>query len=323
MCTAVTYQTKDHYFGRNLDYELCFGEVVTITPRDYVFHLRRLPPMEHHFAMIGMAVIASDYPLYFDATNEYGLSMAGLNFPHSAKYMPDHPEKENITPFELIPWILGMCKTVEEAKRKLSDANIVNISFSEVFPLTPLHWILADSKCSVVIEQTADGLNVYDNPIGVLTNEPPFPFHMMNLQNYRNVTAEEAAGRFAPNTSLLAHSRGMGGLGLPGDLSSASRFVKAAFTKLNSVSKDSESASISQVFHILGSVTQQQGCVRIGNLYEKTLYTSCCNTDKGIYYYTTYENSQITGIRLHGVDLDTKRLYTYALVNGQQIRMVN
>ena len=266
MCTAVTYQTKDHYFGRNLDYELCFGEVVTITPRDYVFHLRRLPPMEHHFAMIGMAVIASDYPLYFDATNEYGLSMAGLNFPHSAKYMPEHPEKENITPFELIPWILGMCKTVEEAKRKLSDANIVNISFNEAFPLTPLHWILADSKCSVVIEQTADGLNVYDNPIGVLTNEPPFPFHMMNLRNYRNVTVEETTGRFAPNTSLLAHSRGMGGLGLPGDLSSTSRFVKAAFTKINSVSKDSESASISQVFHILGSVAQQQGCVRIGNL---------------------------------------------------------
>ena len=119
MCTAVTYQTKDHYFGRNLDYEYSFGEVVTITPRNYTLHHRRLAPMEHHYAMIGMAVVASDYPLYFDATNEYGLSMAGLNFPYSCKYLQEEPQKDNLAPFELIPWILGSCKTVAEAKKKL------------------------------------------------------------------------------------------------------------------------------------------------------------------------------------------------------------
>lgn len=323
MCTAVTYRTKDHYFGRNLDYEFGFGESVTITPRDFIFHFRRMAPMEHHYAMIGMAVISSEYPLYFDATNEYGLSMAGLNFPHSAKYMPEDTGKENVTPFELIPWLLGSCKTVAEAQLKLNNANIADIPFSKEYPLSPLHWILADAERCVVIEQTEDGLLVHDNPLGILTNEPPFPFHMMNLSNYLNVTAAEVESRFSPSLSLKAYSRGMGGLGLPGDLSSASRFVKAAFTKLNSVSKDSESASISQVFHILESVAQQQGCVKVGNLYEKTIYTSCCNTNKGIYYYTTYENRQITGVRLHGVDLNTEKLFTYPLRTGQQIRMEN
>jgi choloylglycine hydrolase len=115
----------------------------------------------------------------------------------------------------------------------------------------------------------------------------------------------------------------MGGLGLPGDLSSASRFIKAAFTKLNSLSKDGESASISQVFHILNSVSQQQGCVKIGNLYEKTIYSSCCNTTKGIYYYTTYENSQITGIRMHSENLNQHDLIQFPLIKGQQIRMEN
>ena len=323
MCTAVTYRTKDHYFGRNLDYEYGFGETVTITPRNFVFHFRRMPPMEHHYAMIGMAVISSGYPLYFDATNEHGLSMAGLNFPHSAKYMPEVAGKENVTPFELIPWLLGSCKTVAEAQTKLRNTNIVNIPFSKEFPLSPLHWILSDGDTSIVIEQTEDGLHLHKNPVGVLTNEPPFPFHMMNLNNYLNVTSTEAESRFADSLPLKAYSRGMGGLGLPGDLSSASRFVKAAFTKLNSVSKDSESASISQVFHILGSVAQQQGCVKIGNLYEKTIYTSCCNTNKGIYYYTTYENSQITAVRLHGVDLETDKLSAYPLRTGQQIKMEN
>ena len=117
MCTAISLTTKDHYFGRNLDYEYSYRETVTITPRNYIFPFRRLPPMEHHYALIGMATVAENYPLYYDATNEYGLSIAGLNFPHSAKYMPQRDDKDNVTPFELIPWLLGNCKNIDEAKK--------------------------------------------------------------------------------------------------------------------------------------------------------------------------------------------------------------
>lgn len=323
MCTAITFSTKDHYFGRNLDYEHGFQETVVITPRNFNFAFRCLPPVSRHYAMIGMATVSNGYPLYYDATNEYGLSMAGLSFPVSAYYMPEADGKINITPFELILWVLGTCKNVAEAEIKLRDVNLVNIPFSKEYPLSPLHWILADAEREITVEQTKDGLHLYDNPVGVLTNEPPFPYHMTNLQNYLHVTNEEAVNRFLPDLPLKAYSRGMGGIGIPGDLSSSSRFVKATFTKMNSVSKDSESASISQVFHILGSVAQQQGCVKIGKLYEKTIYSSCCNTTKGIYYYTTYENSQITGIRLHGVDLDADGLFLFPLVKGQQIHMEN
>ena len=323
MCTAATYHTKDHYFGRNLDLEHGYNETVTITPRKYVFSFRRLAPMETHYAMIGMATVSGGYPLYYDATNEHGLSMAGLNFPHSAQYMPERQDKDNVTPFELIPWILGTCKSVSEAEHKLMGANLVDIPFSKEYPLTPLHWIIADRQSCITAEPTQAGIQIYDNPVGILTNEPPFPYHMTNLQNYLHVTNEEAVNRLAPSLPLKAYSKGMGGMGLPGDLSSASRFVKATFTKIYSVSKDAESASISQVFHILGSVAQQQGCVKVGNLYEKTIYTSCCNAAKGIYYYTTYENSQITGVRLHGVDPDSDKIVSYPLVRGQQIRMEN
>ena len=323
MCTAVTYRTKDHYFGRNLDYEHGFGESVTITPRDFVLPFRCLKPMYKHYAMIGMATVSIGYPLYFDATNEYGLSMAGLNFPLSAKYIPEVEGKDNVTPFELIPWILGSCKTLAEAENKLQNINIVDISFSREYPLSPLHWIITDATRSITVEQTDSGLHVYKNPVGILTNEPPFPYHMTNLQNYLNITADEPVNRFSPFIELKVYSRGMGSLGLPGDLSSVSRFVKAAFTKLNSHSEDNELSSISQVFHILGSVAQQNGCVKVGNLYEKTIYTSCCNTEKGIYYYTTYGNNQITGVRLHSENLDTESLISYPLVRHQQLRMEN
>ncbi len=323
MCTAVTYQTKDHYFGRNLDLEYIYDEHVVITPRQYPLSFRCEEPQHTHLAMIGMATVAQGYPLYYEATNECGISGAGLNFPDNAHYLPVDESKRNIAPFELIPWVLGQCKSVADVRRLLMGANIAKVQFNQEFPLTPLHWIFSDKSGSVTVEPGQSGLKIYDNPVGILTNNPPFDYHMHNLCNYMNLTCEEARNRFCKDFDIKAYSRGMGAFGLPGDLSSASRFVKAAFTKLNSVSGNTEEESISQFFHILNAVAQQRGCVRIGDAFEITAYSSCCNTDKGIFYYTTYENSQITAVRLHSVELDKEELYVFPLVKEQQIRFVN
>ncbi len=322
MCTAATYKTKDHYFGRNLDYEFSFQEVVTVTPRNYPFVFRRMGRMDSHYAMIGMANV-QDYPLYFDATNEKGLSMAGLNFPGNADYKPEAAGKDNVASFEFIPWILCQCTDVAQARALLERMNLWSEPFSEQMPPSPLHWMISDGEQSIVVESVKDGLKVYDNPVGVLTNNPTFDYHMTNLANYMNVTSDIAVDRFSKNLPLSAYSRGMGGIGLPGDLSSASRFVKAAFTRLNSLSGDSESESVSQFFHILGSVAQQRGCCQVPGGYEYTLYSSCCNTDKGIYYYTTYENSQLTAVDMHRADLDGASLCCYPLVRGQHILRQN
>jgi choloylglycine hydrolase len=323
MCTAVSYLSGDHYFGRNLDLEYSYNETVTITPRQFAFHFRKVSDMNRHFAMIGMATVADGYPLYYDATNEYGLSMAGLNFPGNAVYFPEKQDKNNITPFEFIPWILGQCKTVAQVREILPELNLVNMPFSEAFPLSPLHWIISDKKESIVVEPTAAGIDVYDNPVGILTNNPPFSFHMYNLSNYLNLTHEEPVNRLTNQIDLAPYSRGMGAIGLPGDLSSASRFIKAAFTKLNSISDGTQPGDISQFFHILGSVAQQNGCVKVNGAFEKTVYSSCCNTDQCIYYYTTYENSQITGINMKHEDLDADTLRCFSLITQQQIRYEN
>ena len=323
MCTALTYKSTDHYFGRNLDYEFSYNESVTITPRNFPLFFRKTKSIPSHYAFIGTATIDHSYPLYYDATNEHGLSMAGLNLPDNAVYYPYTDSMNNITPFELIPWILSQCKNVNEAEKLLDKLNLVDMPYSSAYPLTPLHWFLADENRSITLEPLKDGLKIYENQIGVLTNNPPFDYHITNLSNYINLTAEEASNRFAPDYPIVPYSRGMGAIGLPGDLSSASRFIKAAFTKLNSVSDSSESASISQFFHILSSVSQQMGCVKVGNSYEKTIYSSCCNTDKGIYYYTTYENSQITGVCMHHTDLNGSELISFPLTKGQHINMAN
>ncbi len=145
---------------------------------------------------------------------------------------------------------------------------------------------------------------------------------MFALNNYAGVSRKQPESTFAGVLQLDAYSRGMGGMGIPGDLSSQSRFVKVAFTKLNSISGEEEDESVSQFFHILGSVDQQRGCCEVTEgKYEITIYTSCCNTAKGIYYYTTYDNHQITAVDMHA--MMQEGVFTPAFIIGVPVGFVN
>lgn len=324
MCTAITYQTKDFYFGRALDYEHSYAEQITVMPRHFPLSFRHLPVIKLHHAVIGMAYTVQGYPLYYDAINEKGLAMAGLNFVGNAHYGSPAAGMDNVASFEFIPWILSQCESVQEACQLLGNLNLTNTSFSKDLPPASLHWIIADPQKAITVESTVEGLCIYDNNIGVLTNNPTFHEQLFQLNNYLNLSPNEPSNRFSDKIDLRSYSRGMGALGLPGDLSSQSRFVRAAFTKLNSVSGSSEDESVSQFFHILGTVSQTKGCCHLGNdNYEITIYTSCCNASKGIYYYTTYNNQQITAVDMHKTDLDSSQLIQYPLITGQHILMQN
>lgn len=324
MCTAATYQTKGFYMGRTLDYEFSYGDEITVTPRHYEFQFRHMGSVSSHYAMIGMAHVTGDYPLYYDAMNEKGLGMAGLNFVGNADFQEVDDTRDNVAQFEFIPWILCQCATLEEAKKLLSRMNLVGTPFSPQLPTAQLHWLIADKTGSLTVECMTDGLHVYDNPVGVLTNNPPFDKQLFHLNDFMHLSPKQPENTFSQDLNLQSYSRGMGALGLPGDLSSASRFVRVAFTKSNSRSGDSENESVSQFFHILGSVDQQRGCCEVANgKYEITLYTSCCSAETGIYYYTTYENHQISGVDMYRENLDGDTLTRYPLINGEQIHMQN
>lgn len=324
MCTAVTYMTKDFYFGRTLDNDFSYGDTVTITPRNFPFQFQCGRSIVNHYAIIGMAHIAEGYPLYYDAVNEKGLCMAGLNFVGNAVYRKSIPGRDNIPQFELIPWILTQCGSVQEVKCLLEKINVVGTSFSKMLPCAQLHWIIADRKECITLECVAEGMRVYDNPVGVLTNNPPFDMQFFNLSNYMQLSSRSPENHFSNQLALKPYSRGMGALGLPGDLSSQSRFVRAAFTRTHACSGDSEEESVSQFFHILGSVEQQRGCCVLDDgKYEITLYTSCCNADKGIYYYTTYGNHRICAVDMHRENLDGASLILHHPVQREQILYQN
>ena len=324
MCTAATYRTKDFYFGRTLDYDFSYGDEVTITPRNYPFHFREAGSMETHYAMIGMAYVAQDYPLYYEAVNEKGLGIAGLNFVGNAASWKHKDGMDNIAQFELIPWILGQCATVEEARRFIERMNLLDTAFAVNLPPAQLHWIIADKSGAITVEAVKEGIRIYDNPVGVLTNNPPFDQQLFVLNNYMHLSAKSPVNTFAKGLELERYSRGLGAVGLPGDLSSQSRFVRAVFVKMNSVSGEGEEESVSQFFHILGAVDQQRGCCELDDgKHEITIYTSCCNADRGIYYYKAYDNHQITAVDMHKEDLDGTVLIKYPAIKDEQIRRQN
>ncbi len=320
MCTAFRLKTKDCYFGRNLDLDRSYGEEVCIMPRCYTQHFRKMGDRDRHYAIIGMASVKDGVPLFYDAANEHGLAMAGLNFPNNAYYMPLSDRNDNVAPFELIPWILGQCKTVGEARQLLEKINIADIAYSDTLPLSPLHWLIADENSSLVAEPRENGLCLFDNPTDVLTNNPPFEYQLANLDKYSGLRTDN---KQIVQNNEQSYSAGLGAVGLPGDLSSASRFVRAVFGVKNSVCPADELSSVGQFFHLLSFVGMPRGvCIADGGEPDITLYSSCININRGLYYYTTYDNRQITCVNMHSVDLESNSCKCFPLRLKQNVYYV-
>ncbi len=328
MCTAIKYK---NIHGRNLDLEYTLDSKVVICPRNYKFNYRHISNDDDmNYAIIGMALVKDNYPLYFEAMNENGLFMGGLNFHGYAKFFEVKNDKniKNISSFEFIPYVLRRCKNIKEARELIKNINITSTAFSDKLQPSPLHWQLSDKDNAIVVESTEKGLNIYDNPYGVLTNNPEFMYHYENFKNYLPVSRNSLESIKYPNgLEIKPISNGAWTQGLPGSLSSQDRFIKAAFTLFNSFSNDDEISKVTQFFHILKSVEQSNGQVIVteDQLYEITVYSSAISADTLTYYYTTYNNSQINSISMKSkeVNLDSNNLYIYDLNMNQNINKQN
>ena len=324
MCTSISYKRNDFYFGRNLDVEFSFNEKVVITPSNYYFKLSNGQDFNSQYALIGIAAVVGSYPLYYEAVNEKGLAIAGLNFPKNAYYLEPKENKHNIAPFEFVPWLLGSVTSVKEARELLKDLNLTNIRFEPNMPLSPLHWMISDKEESIIVEPLEEGVKVYDNPYDVLTNNPPFQYHLWNMHNYINLSPENGTNEFSEKYNLSNYGVGMGSIGLPGDTSSASRFVRAAFNLTNSNNEDKEELNVAQFFHVLDSVAMLKGStITDDDKNDITLYSCCINASKGIYYYKTYDNNRINAISLNEHNKHAKEPTIYPLNLKQDINYLN
>ncbi|MGN0807114.1 MAG: choloylglycine hydrolase [Candidatus Coproplasma sp.] len=323
MCTAIYLKKGGVFFGRTLDYDFSYGEEVVITPKNFTFNFKCGGECKSHFAFIGTAMVLNGYPLYYDAMNEKGLYIAGLNFVGNACYGESVKDKKCIAQYEFIPYLLNKCSSVDGVIFELSNAVITGEQFCKEIPTAQLHWLIADKDRCITVESVKEGLKIYENPVGVLTNNPPFDYQLFSLNNYRNVTACERDDSFGGGVKLNKYSRGMGGMGLPGDWSSQSRFVRVAFACANSTETCGEQEGVRQFFHLLNTVAQPSGICQVGDGQEKSIYSSCCSPETGRYYYSTYESYGICAVEMEGADGTELIRYPHKAVGATVVNKKN
>ena len=300
MCTAIFDNKYGHFFGRTLDLECSFGESVAKINKGDAYPYINYGNIECKYSLIGMAHTASAQPLFYDAVNDRGLCAAALNFPSFAVY---HEKKDgciNLASFEVIPYILSQCSSISEAEDLLERTVITNDDFSPELKSTTLHWMIADRESAIVVESVEDGVKIYDNPFGVMTNSPPFPYHMSNVCNYLSLSSYPSNNTIVPTQKLVPYSRGLGAFGLPGDYSSSSRFVRALFAKehtlmpsrINEIQQ--KNGERQRILDIMSTVSLPYGITRTDKgepIY--TVYTSCIDMENCEYSYFTFYDRKI------------------------------
>ncbi len=323
MCTSIAWNNGCFYIGRNMDISFDFDRKIVIVPRNYTFTFKEMPNINAHYAIMGAAMVANNYPLFAEAVNEKGLYMAGLNFPDMAEFYNSDDSKNNVTANEFIPYILCNAKNTNQAGELLNQINITNIPFMPKLPVPGLHFIISDKTTSIVVECTKTGMRIYENKTGVLTNNPSFDMQMHNLNNYMHLSNKSPVNTLTNEIELKNYCMGLGALGLPGDYSSQSRFVKAYFLKAHAVAQKTNEASVAQMFYMLGAVAMVRGSVLDGDKNDITVYSCCINADEGIYYYKTYDSSCVSAVNMHSENLDSEQLIIYPYSQNNYIQNIN
>lgn len=319
MCTAMSFRREKFYFCRNLDYFHSFGEDIVSIPRHYKMQFSNQEIIPTHYAFIGMAKIKNNYPLLFDGCNEKGLCIAGLNFEGNACFNTPLAYKNNLCQYEIMPYILCKCKNTDEAAELLRDINIIDIGFDSDTPPSPLHYFIADKDKSIVFEFTSFGGNIYENPFDILTNNPPYPYHAQNMASYFSLSVEASISEFGYMCHTGGISNGLGAMGMPGDYSSPSRFVRGSFVLKSAKGYDDEKKDVNQGFHILSAVEVPFGCVKEADGYLRTLYSTVIDTQNLVYYCKKYECNTLFSAKLWKENLEGDGIFKYTPLSNSTV----
>ena len=329
MCTALTLATSENnvFFGRNMDLAYQFNQRVIFLPVNYQLQDKVTgQPITNHTAIVGMGTIIDHHVTFADAMNSKGLGCAGLNFQGYAYFEKEPVEgKRNIPPYDFIQWALSNYQTVEEVKDAIKGIELVDIPINSQTPVPFLHWMLTDqSGASIVVERTIEGIKVYDNPVHVMTNNPTFAWHLTNLNEYLYLSPEHHKKTVWSNKELQSLGIGSGTLGIPGDFASVSRFVRIAYLRAHMPKIDGDEKAMSQFFNMLDYVKMVKGGVSTEDgIEDMTIYSSCMNLNRGIYYYRTYDNSRISAIDMTKVNTESTEVVSFSYLTEQDIKYQN
>jgi len=271
-------------------------------------------------------------PFIFDGLNEKGLAVGTFYFPTSAGYMPYSASvsSKTIAPWEVGSWLLENFASVEEVRENIGKVVVPEVVFKEWGFAPPVHYIVQDaSGKGIVIEYFGGKLNIFENPLGVITNSPTYDWHMTNLRNYVNFSMSNVAPVKLGSVTLQPTGQGSGMLGIPGDFTPPSRFVRAvAYSQSVLPSKTGDDAVL-EAFHILNNFDIPKGAARDhekdshGNIEaDYTLWTSVNDLKRTRFYFRTYDNSQIRMVDLTKMNLDSKDIVTIPMTGDEVIKTV-
>ena len=321
-CTGIMLKTKDKnvVHGRTLEFAINVDSSVAVIPRNYEF--KGTSPtgsgLNYTSKYGAVGVIAFDNPALLDGINEKGLSVGTFYLPGFAGYSraTADNQKMSLSPADFPNWLLTQFATIDEIKAAINSVVIVPTvlkGWGDESP--PFHYIVyeKDGK-SLVIEPVNGKLSYFDNPLGVLTNSPGFEWHMTNLRNYINLTTWDAKPLTVDGLTLSSFGAGSGMVGLPGDFTPPSRFVRAAIYSITATPVETSEAAVAQGFHILNQFDIPVGVSKLeanGVTYtDFTLMTAVRDPNQLKFYYKTFDDPTVKVVDLKTFDLNATTIKT-------------
>lgn len=337
-CTGIRLIAQDGtvVHARTLEFAIDLHSDVLMIPRGYARTGTTpdgQPGMKWQAKYASVGANGVGQPVLFDGFNEAGLTAGLFYFPTSAGYMPYTPADagKTLAPWELGSWMLENFTNVDEVKANIGNVVVPGVVFGAWGFAPEVHFIVHDaSGKSIVIEYVGGKLNVHDNPLGVITNSPSFDWHMTNLRNYLNFSTANVPPVSLGTVKRLPFGQGTGMLGMPGDFTPPSRFVRAVAFAHSTLPTATGSDAVLQAFHVLNQFDIPKGVAREhekdehGNiLADYTVWTAASDLKAKQYYFRTYDNSQIRMVDLMKLPLGGKEIVTFSMKGNEAIKQLN
>jgi choloylglycine hydrolase len=329
-CTGIRIKPQDGsvIVARTLEFAVDLRSEVLVVPRGLEF-VGETPSgksgrcWKSKYAAVGANGFG--LPAIVDGFNEKGLAAAIFYFPGYTEYQTVNAEnaKDAVAPWQLPVCLLGNCANVEEAIQAARGLRVGNVALKDLGGALPCHYIVTDAKgrCAV-LEYVGGELKVHDNPLGVITNAPTFDWHVTNLRNYINLTVDNVPPVEIGGIKFKGFGQGTGMLGLPGDFTPPSRFIRAVAFSQSPLPVATAEEGVLQAFHILNQFDIPKGAARgeeAGKeVADYTLWTSASDLTNHRYYFRTFANSRIRMVDLKKMDLDAKKIKTISM-GGKEI----
>lgn len=319
-CTGIKLASKDGSVinGRTLEFGVVVDVTVAVIPRNFAFKgaTQKGPGLPYTSKYAAVGAFAFGNPVFMDGLNEKGLAVGTFYFPTFAKYTELTPENQSkaISQFEFANWVLTQFATIEEVKAGLENIVIAPIVIKEWGPeAAPFHYIVYEKNGRAITVEPLNGkLVVTENKIGTFTNSPTIDWHLTNLRNYINLTPFNAKPVTLNGVTLEPFGEGSGMVGIPGDFTPPSRFVRAAIYSTTAIPSETNNEAVYQMFHILNQFDIPLGAARskVGDVVysDSTLLTCVKDPETLKYYFRSYNDQAIKVVDLKAFDLNAKAI---------------